>query len=191
MYIQVHWVLKWYTHVFTFYVHVQTVYIHVYALSYFLFTCFNMSIPCIYRSKDIHTWYIQVQTCIYNFFTKSKRSIISGLEPMTSCILASCLDRCATRVLAIGWRFVVSVNCLPGGWWRSQTHVWRWTRSAPQPGHDVSSASTRIALKPRPPGVRPRATRRPHWQCCWVDDSARRQVDSEVLVPSQTVGHKP
>ena len=86
---------------------------------YLLFTCFNMSIPCIYRSKDIHTWYIQVQTCIYSFFTKSKRSIISGLEPMTSCILASCLDRCATSVLAIGQRFVVLVNCLPGGWWRT------------------------------------------------------------------------
>ena len=119
MYIQVHWVLKWYTHVFTFYVHVHTVYIHVYAFSYLLFTCFNMSIPCIYRSKDIHTWYIQVQTCIYSFFTKSKRSIISGLEPMTSCIPASCLDRCATSVLVIGQRFVVLVNCLPGGWWRT------------------------------------------------------------------------
>ena len=74
---------------------------------YLLFTCFNMSIPCIYRSKDIHTWYIQVQTCIYSFLTKSKRSIIAGLEPMTSCIPASCLDRCATSVLVIGQRFVV------------------------------------------------------------------------------------
>jgi hypothetical protein len=86
---------------------------------YLLLTCFNMSIPCIYRSKDIHTWYIQVQTCIYSFSTKSKRSIIWGLEPMTSCILASCLDRSATSVLAIRWRFVVLVKCLPGGWWHT------------------------------------------------------------------------
>ena len=155
---------------------------------YLLLTCFNMSIPCIYRSKDIHTWYIQVQTCIYSFFTKSKRRIISGLEPMTSCILASCLDRSATSVLAIGWRFVVLVKCLPGGWWRTSGAG----PAAPLSlAMNVSSASTRIALKPRPPGVRPRATRRQHWQCGRADDSARRQVDSEVLVPSQTVGHKP
>ena len=182
MCIQVHWALKWYTHVFTFYVHVQTVYTHVYVFSYLLFTCFNMSIPCIYRSKDIHTWYIQVQTCIYSFFTKSKRSIISGLEPMTSCILASCLDRCATSVLAIGQRFVVLVNCLPGGWWRT---------SGAGPAAPPCLAMTfpvHHCIKAR---VRPRATRRPHSQCCRADDSARRQVDSEVLVPSQTVGHKP
>jgi hypothetical protein len=54
---------------------------------------------------------------------------------------------------------------------------------------NVSSASTRIALKPRPPGVQPRATRRQHWQCGRADDSARRQVDSEVLVLSGT-SHK-
>ena len=164
MYIQVHWVLKWYTHVFTFYVHVQKVYIHVYAFSYLLFTCFNMSILCIYKSKDIHTWYIQVQTCIYSFSTWTNDLMHTSKLSWPLCYQRACNK---LTICCISKLFT----------WRLVTHVWRWTRSAPQPGHDVSSASTRIALKPRPPGVRSRATRRPHWQCCRADDSARRQVD--------------
>ena len=106
-----------------------------------------MSIPCIYISKNIHTWYIQVQTCIYDCFTKSKKCIMSGIEPMTSCILASCLNSCATRVDDMIRRNVVLVNCLPGGWCRTSG-----AGPAAPPSPAMTSpdrASTRISLKPR------------------------------------------
>ncbi len=106
-----------------------------------------MSIPCIYISKNIHTWYIQVQTCIYYCFTKSKKCIMSEIEPMTSCILASCLNRCATRVDSTYGRNVVLVHCLRGGWCSTSG-----AGSAAPPSPAMTSpdrASTRISLKPR------------------------------------------
>ena len=106
-----------------------------------------MSIPCIYISKDIHTWYIQVQTCIYGFFTKSKKCIMPGIEPMTSCIPTGCLNRYATRVDNMVRRNVVLVNCLPGGWCRTSG---AGLAAPPSPAMtSPDRASTRISLKPR------------------------------------------
>ena len=68
MYIQVHGVLKWYLHVFTLCEHVQTVYIHVYGFSYLLLTCYNMSIPCIYRPEDIHCCCIAAALLLHLWF---------------------------------------------------------------------------------------------------------------------------
>ena len=163
----------------------------VYTCIYILCTCTDSVHTCIcffilviYMFQHVYTLYIQIQRYSYmvytgsnvyiQFFHKIKkkynfRTWTNDLMHTSKLSWPLCYQHACNRskICCISKMFT----------WRLVTHVWRWTSSASQPGHDVSSASTRIALKPRPPGVRPRATRRPHWPCCRADDSARRQVD--------------
>ncbi len=88
----------------------------------------NNFIHCIYSSKHVCT----------SFSRNKKNCVIAGIEPKTLCILTSCLNRLATSVLAMTGRVIVYVYFLPGRWPRV-SHIWRWTRNTPQPGHVVAS----------------------------------------------------
>ncbi len=40
---------------------------------------------------SVHTWYLKIQTSMYKLFTKSKKCIITGIEPKTLCIIVYCV----------------------------------------------------------------------------------------------------
>ena len=95
-YLYTEWLM--YKHVYILHIHD-----HIYVLLYIhVHTCNLhvqiMFIPGMYRSKDFHTWYLQVQTHMHRFFTNQKNCTIPGFEPMTLCILTSCLIHSATSV---------------------------------------------------------------------------------------------
>ena len=145
-------------------------------------TCICFFILVIYMLQHVYTVYIQIQRYSYMVYTgsnvyiqffhkiKKKYNFRTWTNDLmhTSKLSWPLCYRYATSVLAIGWRFVVLVNCLPGGWWRT---------SGAGPAAPPCLAMTFPVHHCIKAGVRPRATRRPHWQCCRADDSARRQVD--------------
>ncbi len=110
---------------------------------------------------------------------------------MTLCILTSCPNHLATSVLAMTGRVIVYVYFLPGRW-PLVSHVWCWTRSTPQPGHDVAGPCINtdsfkaLAARVAAPGRLAAAMSLWQHSDSELDDSARHQDASEVLVPSQT-----
>ncbi len=60
------------------------------------------------------------------------------IKPMILCILASCLDHYATSVTKLVSIVIVYVYRLT---WRLVSYIWRRTRRAPNPSHDVTGPS--------------------------------------------------
>ena len=186
----------------------------VYTCIYILCTCTDSVHTCIctfirviYMFQHVYTLYIQIQRYSYmvytgsnvyiQFFHKIKKKY--NFRTWTNDLLMHtsklswplCYQRACNRV---------KICCISKLFtWRLVTHVWRWTSSASQPGHDVSSASTRIALKPRPgaaPGhptvalaVRP--GRRLGPASSWLrstssESDCRAQAIKSDLTPSQS-----
>ena len=96
-------------HAYTLHIHDHAyvfLYIHVHTL--YIYVCI-MFIHGIYRSKQCHTWYLQLKTRMSSFSRNQKNCIFTKFEPMALCILASCRNHYATSVLAMPGGVIVYV----------------------------------------------------------------------------------
>ena len=117
--------------------------LHVMACNWHVITCHYMHYMPLHAIEDANgtffTTTLHFQSGPISLATPASLSsalnpyLLSSILPVISLLnwqttqarLATCKSTqplvysCATSVLAIGWRFVVLVNCLPGGWWRT------------------------------------------------------------------------
>ena len=107
-------------------------YLHACSCTYLFRTC----------TYQVHTLNVHVNVSV-NIKHKSKKLLLTGIEPTIFCIPSSCLNPYASNVLLSMTIVTVYDYCCT---WRLVTYVWRGTSRPPRPRPDDAGPSLNMDL---------------------------------------------